>query len=649
MIERLLYLIVPLIIIGSIGAAFVLGVRRVVGRQRRDPIEPAQIAISAAIFGSLLIAFLVATQGVIEVLQGFVDLTNAIDNAVDSLAGPLALLIVGVPAFAGLLIAVERRHLNRHKQGITAPQRGWAIYLALALSIALTSWLIGMANIINTIMSDSESVEGRQLVAPIVWASVWALHWFLFRPRWRSRGDLHFAYGSIAGLFFLISGIGGLVFQILDAGYTRAFLEPVSSDQSYLASILTLLVGATVWGWHWLANFNRPTSVEGDRRRSTLWFAVAVLAGALPGALWSLAAIGGSLRALVLWLFESDREPTAEFFSDLPALITILFLGLGSWAYHHWEIQRGPAERNEPLRFRDYVLALTGLMVVAGGIARLLVTALRAVFVDALGADDFEVFDALVTSVIVIAAGAVLWWFAWRNAQAHRNEDPIGEAQSIWRRVFFIGGLALGGITLGFGLIEVLFRLLQWLLGASDASGGDLIGPISWLSGVGLVTWLVFSDWQPDRKLLAEHEAANPPAPTAPPSAPAMPVAPTPPVQTAPSAPARPVPVASGPVVRPAGPDDAGEIFTLTRAALAGQRLDDMSHLEPFAQWRQRQAGALLHVCVEGSRIVGAVTVRPNSEGAGVIERLVVAPDRTDTAIEQQMRAQVGRVPKRPS
>ena len=68
------------------------------------------------------------------------------------------------------------------------------------------------------------------------------------------------------------------------------------------------LVGAAVWTWHWVLNFDAAGSVEGDRRRSPLWYLTVVAAGILPGLIAMLVSVTMMVSGVLIWFVGSTED-----------------------------------------------------------------------------------------------------------------------------------------------------------------------------------------------------------------------------------------------------------------------------------------------------------------------------------------------------
>jgi len=472
------------------------------------------------------------------------------------------------------------------------------------------------------------------------------------RPWLHVRGDAHLAFGTISGLVWMLSGLGAVTFRVLAAGYESAFETPLDDSLDVSFWLVITLVGAAVWAWHWLLAFNGldPSGVvEGDRRGSPLWFFTIVTAGVLPGVIAILITVTAMVSGLMIWFIGTTSLDAAEYFEPAPALIAALFIGTVTWAYHRWQLDRlvrtkSKAERNEALRFHDYVVVTAGLVAVVGATAALVDLFIDAVIAPTPFAEFSSAGNSLIIILTILCAGGAVWWRYWSTVEGERSKAPIEESDSFWRKLYLIASFGVGGLVLAVSLTWVLFTLLRDLL---DSEFGrqtieDLANPIGWAIAVVGGVWYHFGVWQADRAVLADR----PPPPPEPVRA-ATPVAATP-TATPPPPPAQalPAPVAVAP--SPAGlssrlatPADAGELFTLQQADRGDRLATAASIVEPvesFAQMQDRLTRSVTTVVVDRGRVVGFAT-RPSGDADATPTQVVVAPDRSSTDIVALLRS----------
>ena len=352
--------IIPLVLLGLTIVVIVFGAKAAVsGDGKAEDVashDGVEIAKSAGIHVGLFLAMIAGAVGIIDLLQSIVE-DQRIAGANPDVARGLALLIVGGPVFVLLLRLVSKRYADRSTTGDTKAHLGWSIYLVAALSVTLIAWLVGTAKVADKLTSSTSDFRPEELMQLIGWLGVWLVHWFVLRPQFGVRSVYHLAVGSIIGLGWLVVGVGAVGNRILVDAYQSALSEPLTRSYGVTYWVVIALAGAVVWGWHWHAHLNTVSGVEGDARRSSPWFFVVVVAGVLPGLISMVVAATTIVISLLIWVVGTTEEKAVDFFIPSVALISVFLVGLVSWAYHRWELQRGGlVERNESLRFHDYVV-----------------------------------------------------------------------------------------------------------------------------------------------------------------------------------------------------------------------------------------------------------------------------------------------------
>ncbi len=623
--------LIPLAILGGLTFAVITGLRSISDKDT-DSIEPAEAAKSFALHLGLFVGLISLAIGSIDLFQAFVEERDRLAGSTNDLARGLSLVIVAGPAYALLLRASGRRTDERRALGDAKASRGWSVYLIVALATTLIATLTSIAQIAGDATNAGISVNAAEVVQLLVWLCLWLVHWLWLRPMLGVRGDAHLAIGTVVGLSWFLSGLGAVIYRILEAGYDSVVDQSLAGSFNIMFWLVISVVGAIVWAWHWLVVFNAPTlgslvgpsSVEGVRRGSPLWFFTVVVVGILPGLIAIIVIVTVMLSGVAIWFVGTNDLGAAEYFRDSPGLTAALFVGVVTWAYHRWELQRhAPNVRNEATRFHDYLVSFVGLVAVVGAVASLV-----ALLIDTVGAapslaGSFRSDNALIVIMSVLASGTIVWWRNWNRIEVERTRAPEEESDSFWRKLYLIASFGIGGLVLGVALVWVLFSLLRDLL---DGRLGrqtieDLASPIGWALAVVGGAWYHFGVWQVDRAVLA----ARPPPP------PVVGVEPPPPPAHA-APPGR-----SSLTVRAATPGDLGEIYTLVLADRGSGRLSAEALARPVASLEQvRHRLPSMMVAVDGHRIVGFAT-RPSEGGADAQPLLVVAPDRERGVIEQAL------------
>lgn len=626
-----LFSLIPLAIVGGLIFAVVQGLRSVTG-DGPEPLEPAEVAKSLALHLGLYLALIGCAVGAIDVLQALIDAPSQLAGTNSDLARGLSLLIVGVPSWGLLLRASQQRRSDR-PEGVADASRGWSVYLVAALATTLIAVLVSVAQIADDATSANAEVDAAEVVQLAVWLVLWLLHWFVLRPRLLVRGDAHLAIGSIAGLAWLLSGIGAVAYRILDAGYDAAFEESLASQSNVSFWLVIAATGSVVWGWHWLGFFNAtdrirlPGAIEGDRRDSPLWSFTVVVAGILPGVIIALGTVAVMVAGLLIWFIGTTNDSAVDYFEPAPGLLAAGLVGLLTATYHQHELHKSQLRtnnaRSESVRFGDYAVTAAGLVAVVASVAAAVSLFVSTVVASVPFAGNSRSDNTLIIIVTVLVLGGLVWWHRWTHIERERSNQPLAECDSLWRKLYLTLGFGVGGLVLGVSLIWLLFAALRDLLDGSMGSATieDLAGPLGWAIVVAAGVWYHLGVWGADRAVLATR---MPPPPTwqPPMESPSPPSGGQP--ATAPS---------QGLVERPATSADLGELYTLQladRGRRSGTPEADTTPLESLEAMKARLAACDTTVMVDGTRIVAFVT-RSHDPESLTPARSVTAPDRRVT------------------
>lgn len=460
----ILGLLFQLAIVGGIVYAIVSAVRGRSGRGR----APRSSAISVRRlfqYALLLVALSIAASGVSGVLSRVI--SDAAARRDSELAGPLAMLVTGVPVFMLLGRWIWNQLLTDRAERNSV---GWSFYINATLVGSLIA-AVSLAFAIADRFIAGDGYDGT-LVAPfLVAVGVWIGHWVAWRrvpPGILS--DLHVMAGAAIGLGSLAGGGGFIIASAIDRAFDRSIdVGRFSGDNLTMAGV-AILVGAAVWAWHWLFN-GLPA------KRTNVWLAYVILIGILGGLL--AAVIGGStaLFLVLQWIFGSpDSSSAAAHFQDASPAVAAVVIGVAVWFYHKAILGFDRArERTDMDRLYDYVVSGVALATVAGALTTLIVAVFRVLQTDdAVSNGDSDIVIAAVTLLLV---GAPLWAVAWRRAQRAAVADPTQEATAPARRVYLFAVFGIGG-AIAFGAITRLaFVLFEAILG--ERSGGGLIDDLS--------------------------------------------------------------------------------------------------------------------------------------------------------------------------
>ncbi len=632
--------LLPLVVLGGLVFVIVQGFRSIANSES-EPVEPAEAAKSFALHLGLFVALIACAVGLIDLLQALFENGDRLAGSSSDLARGLSLLIVAGPAYWLLLRAISRRATGRVDSGDSRAMRGWTVYLVVALATTLVALLISVGQVANDLTSANRDVDLAEVAQLVVWLGLWLTHWFGLRPQFGVRGDAHLAFGTTAGLLWLLSGLGAVTYRVLESGYDAIVGAPLESSFDTTLWLVVSATGGVVWMWHWLAVFDAPapgSPVEGARRGSSLWFFTVVVAGILPGLVAMLVTVTTMVSGVLIWFVGTTDQEAADFFRPGAVLVAALFVGFVAWAYHRWVLDAhglpavaadhpeeevvGVTARNEAIRFHDYVVVTLGLVAVVGAAAALVALAINTIADQPLFAGSSRPDNVLIVIVTVLGVGAGLWWHYWGIIETARSAQPVAESDSFWRKLYLIASFGLGGLVLGVALIWVLFAFLRDLI---DGALGrqtieDLANPIGWAVAVVGAVWYHFGVWQTDRAVL---EARQPPPPTAPNLSSAS---------LAGTVASSKVNEAVGLSMRPATSDDAGELFTLQRADQTSLSQEWGEPMETFAEMVSRLAVSDTTIIADGHRIIGFVAHSLDPSVGSKIQA-VIAPDRNTPEI----------------
>lgn len=146
-------------------------------------------------------------------------------------------------------------------------------------------------------------------------------------------------------------------------------------------------------------------------------------------------------------------------------------VGLLVWWYHHAVLEAAGAQsRTELRRVYEYLMAGTGLLAAAAGLATVLVALIEALT----GPRDVLVtassLNTLLGALTLLVVGAPVWWVYWQRIDRAAQADPAGERSSSTRRIYLFILFGLGGVAAVVSLISGVYVLLEDALeGSMDA------------------------------------------------------------------------------------------------------------------------------------------------------------------------------------
>jgi hypothetical protein len=478
------------------------------------------------LYGLLLVALVFAAVGVALLVGGALDAATGdlvIEDNRTQLAVALAFATVGIPAWA-ILAAVAQRTLRAHP--VESRSQARRLYLNLARGIAIVIVLINAA-IVGRVLVGVEEFTGGPVGWLLAWAAAWLIHDRIAAAERAETVTTRFLdrlYAYFAAVLGLGALLGGAVFSLiapLDAIYERVFrdglVSPDWSEQWRTASVVAIL-GAAIWGWHWLYGLARRDA------GTTFWRVYLFLFGVLIGVAMVVISAGVMLGATLNWLISEPGVSLSEHFAFLPGPLSALVVGLGSWIYHRVVLMEAATSgaRSEPERIYRYILAAVGLVALAIALVVLL-----ALLIDVLTGDTDLVRsetwwrDQLAGALTLLLVGAPLWGYHWYRTQQAVEVGGTVERTATSRRVYVFAVLGAAMLTLLINLVIMLFQFFEAILETEfnrivvhDARWS--IALVLTAGGIAVYHWLILREDQRALPPPVDEGAAAPITPEAP-------------------------------------------------------------------------------------------------------------------------------------
>jgi hypothetical protein len=268
-------------------------------------------------------------------------------------------------------------------------------------------------------------------------------------------------------------------------------IEP--STDPIVGALVVLAVGAPVWWLYWFRNTL-------TQRRTPVWLAYVLLFGVLGAAITVITGVGITIFGVLQWLIGTPDAGAAAQFAFLPGAIAAISVGAACWGYHGRVLgERDDRRRTKVDRVYDYLLAGSGLVVAAGGLATLI-----SIGIDAVGARKIAsstTGNAAATAITLLVVGVPLWWRYWSTIQRYRREDPTAELTSSTRRIYLFLLFGLSGLIAIVDLVVLVTMAFTDLLEGSFGAGtlSDIAVPIALLVTAGAIAWYHFVIFREDR------------------------------------------------------------------------------------------------------------------------------------------------------
>jgi len=476
--------IVPFIVFLVIVGLIIYGVVSWRKREQVTEVDPGIGTVRRLYFYTVsFVSLMMAVNGVILmlwfVLRGIFE-GAAISSNNAALAGGVSLIIVGLP-----LWIFHWRLIQRYVTELPVESRSLLrkFYMYLVLAVSGVATVITAVMALNSVFGFRDS-SAYTFSALLIWAVVWLFHWRIEETEGQSTPDtlgirrLYLYGGALVTLVMLASGLGGVIFMIIQGGYDAitSANTVISGNaglwrESFAMALSIGIIGGLVWGFHWLY-LARNDSGSGLRQVYLYVFAV------LGGVVTMLAALSIGLNGVLIWLLGAADDPLATHFRFFPGVIATFAIGIGLWAYHWMVVQReariSSQEARDARRTYVYVVLGIGLIAVSIGAFILVGTALELVidsFTQTISGSAGFRKEPLALSITLLALGGPLWGYFWAAAQRMVKEGGATEPQSLPRRIFVVAALGVGVLSLLGSGSTLLFLFLRDLLEGSVDSG----------------------------------------------------------------------------------------------------------------------------------------------------------------------------------
>ncbi len=418
------------------------------------------------------IALMLLVSGVLTVLMSLLDELfgePVIRGATTRVATGLALTIVGMP-----LWGIHWRFVQNRVAAHPSEQRSILrkLYLYVSTGVALGFLAYSGYRVIEWAFFVGD-FPAFSWAAVLVWTPVWGYHW------WTASNEnseltlltqgirrLYLYLASALGIAMLASGVGFLVYFTLNEGYSAAFEAGISGSdrlwgEAARTALSVALVGGVIWWAHW---FRFACADRGSVLRWIYVF-VATIGG---GTVAALVGLGIVVYTSLSWALGASSDPATSHFSMFPAGIATLSIGITLWVYFRRRMIIESSDDKSPhvSRCYDLLIAAIGLLVVASASVAVLDTFFRLISDSSpvVVRGDVQWRSRLAIVLTLLLVGAPVWWAHWRRIQMPALSDPEVERTALPRKLYVMGVLCLGLLSLVGGSSSTLFIFLRDLL-----------------------------------------------------------------------------------------------------------------------------------------------------------------------------------------
>jgi Domain of unknown function (DUF5671) len=455
--------------------------------------------------------YAVALVSLEVVLWGVIGLARTIFNgrllggsAANLLAGPLALVVVGLPVFLFHWNMAQRDARGDNEERFS---RVRALFLYGALGGILVPCVQNLLALLNRLAVQILGTQGAplmgaghtwpdNLVAIVVNLGAYAYFRSILAADWETNQDL-LNLRETRRLYRYLWLFYSLGIVILGVQQILRFIFFIPAGQinpvGYLLAngLALVLVGVPIWIFTWQVG-QRSLAQSGESDSILRLVTLYILA--LAGVVTVLAASGVVLAVLLRWVL-GEAQTVSGFFLAAGSSLSIAFPLGGIWAYYGHQLKLALNElpslpRQAALRrLYTYILSALGLAATFIGMQRLL---------------DFIVTDLtahpiwgsapranLASALAVLVVGVPTWWLNWRSCQTEAAAlDDTGDhaRRSVIRKAYLYLALFAGVVGAMVSGGWMIFTLLSQFLGQPVTDFTQVT--LNWFQ-----TFALFSGW----------------------------------------------------------------------------------------------------------------------------------------------------------
>jgi len=442
------------------------------------------------VYGFLLVAAVLLVEGVRQLLVALVGKPPFAGRGTQ-VAGAVSLVVIGGVVWGFLWRYVRRRLIE---DPVERERVGWMLYLNAVLAISLGVALGGAVMALRQLMRiDDFDVEAW--AALVAYGAGWIYHQLLWRDaaiRPRLLPRLPGLVGSLFGLTVAAIGLGMVLTRVFEGVYDllTGARPLVETGDLGLSGLAVGVIGGAVWWYHWVARETRRA------RGEIIWLAYVIVFPVLVSVVTIVSVGSAVLFQVLVWFFGSHAATTpAEHFAGIPWQLAVVVSALAVWTYHRRILRAGrTAERTEPDRVYDYVLAAAGLGALGTGITIALLALFDALSPAFAGTTAGNVLLGAITAILV---GGPVWWRHWARAESFAREAP--ELRSVTRRIYVFVVLGAAAAVVFVGAIIVLQGLLVLVFSTGGSFESFRMPLASLITGIAIGAYHL-QVWRTDRR-----------------------------------------------------------------------------------------------------------------------------------------------------